>query len=421
MKSYSGWEYMLIDTANNYGLDKELFEARIDWANRHMHELESIAGGADSYPLYCKGVMAIRAAKRGEAIGHTVALDACCSGVQIMSALTGCIEGAKATGLVNVGYRADAYGQLQGMMQSELGGDFRVSRKDAKNAIMPMFYGSKAKPLEIFGEGTPELDAYYRQVKILAPGAWEALQALLGSWQPYVLAHEWKLPDGFLARVKVMTKVTADDPRSRIEIDELDHATFTYEYKINEGAKKGISNAANVIHSIDAWILRSMHRRCNYDAAVVSNAKGYLESEFVLRTNFSTDQVPRNTADKLAYYIQQYERSGLADVVILPYLKNGYDVMFLSTKHIESLLTIIKSMLAHPPFDLITVHDEFRASPVYMDHVRQHYIDIFAEIADSDLLADILSQIHGFKGVINKLSAPGVLSALIRDSEYALS
>lgn len=420
MQTFTGYEYVLIDIANNYGLDKELFEDRIDWCNRHMHELEAIAGAADNYPLYCKGVMALRSIQRGEPTGHTVALDAVCSGIQVMSALTGCVTGATATGLVDPNRRADAYGQLQGMMQSELGMGFTVSRKDAKDAMMPMFYGSKKKPLEIFGEGTLELDSYYRQVKQLAPGAWEALQTLLGSWQPWALVHEWQLPDGFHARIKVMTKVDGDDPRSRIEVDELDHATFTYEYKINEGTKTGLSNAANVVHSIDAWILRSMHRRCNYDPAVVKLA--YRHIVHVL--NARTYGEPRNEPlvdSKVAYYCAQYERSGLADAVILPYMVHGANVECLTTPHLIALLPIVESMMMHPPFELITVHDEFRACPNYMNHVRQHYINIFAEMADSDLMADILSQIHGFKGVVNKLSAPGELSKLIRNSEYSLS
>lgn len=41
------------------------------------------------------------------------------------------------------------------------------------------FYGSKAKPKEIFGEDTPELNAFYQAAQQVAPGAWELLQDLL--------------------------------------------------------------------------------------------------------------------------------------------------------------------------------------------------------------------------------------------------
>ena len=61
-----------------------------------------------------------------------------------------------------------------------LGTNLAVSRSDAKDALMTSFYGSKLKPKEIFGEGTPELDAFYVAAFAIAPGAWNLLQELLG-------------------------------------------------------------------------------------------------------------------------------------------------------------------------------------------------------------------------------------------------
>lgn len=54
-----------------------------------------------------------------------------------------------------------------------------------------------------------------------------------------------------------------------------------------------------------------------------------------------------------------------------------------------------------------------------MNHLRQHYINIFAELAESNLLDDLLSQIHGKPGHFKKLS--NNLGELIRGSNYALS
>ncbi|OZB41174.1 MAG: hypothetical protein B7X50_07705, partial [Alishewanella sp. 34-51-39] len=176
--------------------------------------------------------------------GHLVAMDACCSGLQIMSAITGCISGARSTGLVDPNRRADAYTEQTSRMQGILGGNFSVTREDAKAALMTSFYGSKEQPKLIFGEDTPELAAFYQACQEMAPGAFTLLQELLDSWQPYALVHEWTLPDGFDARVKVMQK-----EETRIEVDELDHASFTYEYYVNQGSKKGLANVANVVHS----------------------------------------------------------------------------------------------------------------------------------------------------------------------------
>lgn len=239
MKKYSGWEYLLIDVANQYGHDKMTFEDRIKWATNNLNNLEQLADQAETKPLYAKAVMAIRKAQQGIPTGHLVGLDACCSGIQIMSALTGCVSGAEATGMVNPDERADAYTKVTKTMEGILGSAVDISRSNAKDATMHSFYGSKKSPKNIFGENTPELNAFYEAAHTVAPGAWELLQDLLASWNPYALSHSWKLPDGFDARVKVMKKKTA-----RIEVDELDHSSFTYEFYENEGAKSGLSNVA---------------------------------------------------------------------------------------------------------------------------------------------------------------------------------
>lgn len=412
MQTFTAWQYMLIDLANAFGLDKKLFEERIEWAEANLNQLESLVDKADSKPLYMKAVLAIRKVMAGNPTGHTVALDACCSGIQVMSALTGCIAGATNTGLVDPNVRADAYTNLRGEMVGLLGGNVDVNRQDSKDALMTMYYGSKAKPREIFGADTPQLQAFYEAAKIIAPGAYQLLHELLNSWRPYALVHEWKLPDGFDARVKVMEKKSV-----RVTVDELDSASFTYEFYVNEGTKTGLSNVANVVHSVDAYILRSMQRRCSYDPAIIGSVMGLIEAELDART-CGGKKVDLDKSTKLAYYVEQYNRSSVADIVIAPYI-NITNVSQLDSMHLMRLKRVIETMLVHKPFHVITVHDEFRCHPNYMNHLRQHYINIFAEIAESDLLSDLLSQLYGVEGKADKLSAN--LGELIRGSNYALS
>lgn len=412
MKTFTGWEYLLIDAANQFGKDKLTFEERIQWVNTHLHELEALISDAETKPLYIKSVMAIRKAQRGLPTGHLVGLDACCSGIQVMSALTGCVSGAESTGMVDPNVRADAYSRATKEMEKILGNVMNVSRADAKKALMTSFYGSKLQPKEIFGEDTPELSAFYQAAHIIAPGAWELLQDLLASWQPYALSHQWKLPDGYDAKVKVMKK-----KKARIEIDELGHATFSYEFYENEGAKNGLSNVANMTHSMDAWILRSMHRRLNYDLDLVKDVDQLIEMELIKRAMTNVDWIPHQPTGKVLYYVQQYERSTLADAVILPHLDDDA-VGSLSTEHLQALAKIVQGMLQHPPFELVTVHDEFKAHANNMNQVRWMYREIMAEIADSNVLDDLLSQITGVPGTFNKLSFN--LADQIRKSNYAL-
>jgi hypothetical protein len=418
MKTFTGWEYLLIDLANHFGHDKLLFEERIQWAMDNLNNLEALADQAEVKPLYIKAVMAIRKAQQGKPTGHLVGLDACCSGVQIMSAMTGCVDGSRSTGMIDPGVRADAYSRTTVLMNEELaqhGLSVNVSRKDAKQALMTSYYGSKATPKEIFGEDTPELNAFYAAAMKVAPGAWELLQDLLASWQPYALEHSWVLPDGFNAKVKVMKKI-----ETRIEVDELDHATFTYEYYENQGSKTGLSNVANVTHSMDAWLLRSMHRRCNYDRQQAEYVAQCIEMELIersLRGEPAKEVIKEFMTPKVQYYIDRYNQSTLADIVILPHLDQA-TVTCLSKEHLQALAKILTGMLQYQPFELVTVHDEFKAHANNMNWVRWQYREIMAEIAESNVLDDILSQIHGVPGSFNKLSFN--LPAQIRNSEYAL-
>ena len=411
MVRYSGFEYILIDAANNFGLDKLRFEDRIQWARDNLDHLEDLLDQAETKPLYLKAVMAIRKAQAGQPTGHLVAVDATCSGVQIMSVLTGCIAGAKATGLVDPDRRADAYTDLHKTMNGLLGNAIEMDREKPKMALMTSCYGSKKVPKVLFGEGTEELNAFYEAVEIVAPGAWELLQDLLASWQPFALSHAWKLPDGFDAKVKVMVKETA-----RIEVDELDHATFTYEYYVNAGEQTGRANVANVIHSIDAFILRELLRRCNYDDAIVSYANELIEAELLER--HMNGWTPVQGDSDIDYFGEQFVRSGQASVVILPFL-NSHSIECLGTTHLKALKRITNEMLQYRPFPVITIHDSFASHANNVNWVRHWYTCILAELADSEVLSDILSQIHGVAGNVPKRMQN--LSALIRNSNYALS
>lgn len=357
-KFYSPFEYIAIDTANNYGNDKIEFEDRIKWVYDHIS-----AGTLDelpldpkaekkTLPLLKKSLMVINRARRGIPSGHTVGMDATCSGMQILSCLTGCRSGAHATGLVDPTKRMDAYKEVTDTMNTleDIKVRVKVPRKDAKDATMKSLYGSQAEPRKIFGEDTDELQAFYRAMMIVCPGAWQALEDLRNAWNPYALFHAWKLPDGFDAKVKVMEKM-----EKRIEIDELDHATFTHEFYVNEGTRTGISLVANVTHSVDAYVLRCMQRRCNYNEAMVLQAQMILvTAQFDRAAGHKKEALEEGTVFR--YYMDQFNRSTVADIVILPHL-TGENVKQMSDWHIAKLLGIIDDMLKHKPFEVLTVHD----------------------------------------------------------------
>lgn len=426
MKTFSAFEWLLIDIGTQWGLDKEVFEVRLAWAKENFDGLENLGNSKEwkEKPLYIKAVMALRKIQQGLPTGHMIGCDSTASGVQIMSALTGCHAGALATGLIDPEVRADLYSAVNESMQEILRNsleikesDFttplavgtKVTRAAAKQAVMCSFYGSKAEPENLFGKDTEELECFYQTMEKVAPGAWELRKDLLEAWQPYALSHEWVMPDGFEAKVKVMQKVLTEGGNlPRIEIDELEHHQFGYTYYENKGSKKGLSLVANVIHSVDGYIVRTMHRKCNYDPIVVNAAYAAICN--------AIGKEKSKPEGKVKYYVEQYERSSVADVVILPWITA--DATALSDKHLEKLKLLCEQMLQHKPFPIVTIHDQFNCHAGNVDQMRYHYKETLADLADSEILSDIFSQIYGCKVTYSKLS--NNLGDRIRQSAYAI-
>lgn len=420
MKEFTGWEYLLIDAANQYGLDKLTFEERLQWATDNLDELEQRAaekGYWKEQPLYCKAVLAIRRAQRGEPMGHMVGLDAVCSGLQIMSALSGCEAGARATGLVDPNHRADAYTECTDIMRKHIPTLPNTARQPIKDCVMQTLYGSQTIAKKTFGEGTEEERAFHLALQELSPGSVSLLGDLLGTWQPYAMSHDWVLPDNHHVHIKVMV-----DQEKRIEVDELDHATFTYRFKEHCGEKSGLSNAANVIHSIDAYIMRSLIRRCSYDPDRVEYALIWIVSELVGRGDGSRQQLKWNQDNHhpLATMMERYDATKMACTSIVPYLDED-TVGYLTTRHLQKLSEILNQMLDYPPFPIICVHDEFKCHPNHMNQLRKHYREILAEISESTIMSDVASQLFGTRVQYRKPGNPdSKLPEKIRASNYAL-
>lgn len=413
-QKFTGWEYLCIDAANHFGMDKELFETRIEFIQNNIDNLEAIADQAEEPDLFRKSIMVIDRARRGIPVGHIVHFDACCSGVQLMSALTGCIAGAYNTGMIDPRARMDAYSNTTSEMNKILlesgHATITVPRKDVKQAVMTSGYGSKAVPKRVFGEGEM-LDVFYNAAMIIAPGAFQLMDELLESWRPFALDHTLVFPDGFVAVMKVM-----ETKETRIEVDELDHATFTLQYKVNEGTERGRANVANTIHGCDAYLLRGMERRCNYDPAVVRPANEMLANAQVMYAN-GANRLPVHA--ELVEALALMEKAHIADLSILPLL-TWSNVMCLPEWIVTKLLSITDDMLTYKPFPIITVHDAFGCHANNCDITRYWYKEIMADFADSDMLSMLMNQLfQTTDGVYEKLSND--LGDKIRNSNYALS
>jgi hypothetical protein len=398
-QTFTGKDYLKIDAASNFGNDKLSWDDRIAWFNDNEGRLHSLVPDAEEPALYYAGLVAWEKARTGKPCGYPISLDATCSGIQILAALSCDRKAAELCNVVDTGQREDAYVSIYQKMLVKLGSSAKLDRKLTKKAIMCAFYGSTAQPKNVFGEGQL-LRTFYETIQENAPGAWDINEFMLQIWDPTVLINEWVLPDNFHVKIKVMGQVS----QKVTFLDDL------YEVVFNENMpiKGGRSLGANMVHSIDGMIVREMNRRCNYDPTKISKLQ-------TIADHGGGGHRARYDQDILVQKIwDHYQKTNFLSARILEYL--SIDNMGLVDP--GTISALIKS-LPEKPFQVISVHDCFRCLPNHGNDLRLQYNNLLAMVAKSWLLSSIASQITGQKIQAAKLDPN--LAQDIYTTNYALS
>lgn len=399
---FTPYEYLLINLANHFGLDKEVYSKRINFIKVNMNDLEDMIADAEEPELFLASLMQLRKVQRKEPVGALVSLDAVCSGIQILSALVCCKLGAKATGLINTGKRPNAYLLVQQAMERILDTEIEISYKDIKRAVMTSCYGSQAVPRELF-HGIL-LDAFYQACREVAPGAFNMLPVLRDTWKPDALAHEWYLPDGHKAYVPVMASSVI-----RLEIDELEGYKMSTLVTENVCLEKGLSNIANVTHSIDAFILRCLIRYCNYDTEATIAKRTLIVNELASRDSLAM-------TDVMLEVNSHCSSMGWIDITLL----DSVPLCEIPTHILESLLKDVERMLSHKSFPILPVHDCFSCHPNNVTTMRKWYNEILARLSESTVLQWILRQLYDDPNLQLEIY-PEPIGHLIREANYAIN
>lgn len=402
MQTFTGLQYLKIDIASNFGLDKLDWDQRINWVDQNHANLESLLSEAETPALYHAGVQALRKTEAGQPTGYPISLDAASSGLQLLAVLVGCEASAKLCGVVSTGHREDAYKTIYNAMRETMDSNSGViSREDCKRAIMTSLYSSKAVPKEVFGEGAL-LETFFHTMEVMSPGAWNLNHALQTLWQPYALSHDWVLPDNFHVHIKNMSTKT--------EHVQFLNTPVGITLKVNQGTKEGRSISPNIIHSVDAMIVREMHRRCSYDAEQMMNVIQLLDGVKQNQGGLSTE---REKDQLLLTLVQHHQDCNFLSARVLD-LIDEHNINLVNPRALYSLVT----SLPDKAFPVISIHDAFRVHPNYGNDIRRQYNRILYEISRSDLLSYIASQICGGHLPVNKL---GDISEQILEADYALS
>ena len=398
-QEFTGRQYLKIDIANNFGLDKEDWDVRLAWFDENESRLDTLVKQAEEPALFFAGITAWKKVCKGEPTGYPISLDACSSGIQLLACLTGDRKAAALCNVIDTGHREDAYTGLYQSMLNRIGEGAKISRKDTKQAIMTAFYSSTAVPKKVFGEGAL-LDIFYETMREECPGPWEVTETMLAIWDNTALMNEWVMPDNFHVKIKVMGNVT--------DYVQFLNEPFEVNYSVNQPIEGGRSLGANMIHSVDGMLVREITRRCDYDPEQITKIKRWV-NECRGGTSRSREE------DKMVMRLADLHReSGFLSARVLQYVDPA------NMGHIEpgALLSLVQSLPAKP-FQVLSVHDCFRVLPGYGNDLRRQYNRLLAEVSRSDLLSFLVSQIVKCRITVTKLD-PDMFNDIL-ETNYSLS
>lgn len=399
-QTFTPVEYLKIDIANNFGLDKFTWQERLDWFDQNWGQLDKLISKAKEPALFYAGIKAYCDVLAGRPIGYMISLDATSSGLQLLAILTGDRKAASICNVIDTGDREDAYQDIYQEMLRRVQDTSKISHENVKQAIMTSLYGSTAVPKEVFGEGSL-LNTFYQTMVDMAPGAWELNEAFLEMWDSSATENSWVLPDNFHVHIKVMNQVR--------ETVHFLNEPFDVFYNINAPVKEGRSLGANTIHSIDGLIVRELTRRCDYDPDKLNALRDIMAKGKRNRTSKTREN------DKMVVTLwNHFKETGYLSARIIDYLDDrNYGLV--NSKAIVALLDTFPAK----PFKVVSVHDCFRCLPTYGNDLRRQYNLQLELIANSNLLQCLISQLVGHHVSIGKLDP--TLHREIREANYALS
>lgn len=405
MDLFKGIDYLRLDVANSFGLDKKDWSERLEWFHQNEHQLMKLMPEAENHAQYFAGVKALESIKAGKPnTGYLISLDATSSGIQILSVLVGDRKAAAVSNVIDTGHRRDAYTDLyKSMVQvvssmSAEGLDGTFTRSNLKQAIMTAFYGSEAVPKKVFGEGLG-LAAFFRTLEIETPYVWDLNKAFLRMWDPTAFKQDWVLPDNFHVVIKIMDTLQ--------ENITFKGETYSVDRKVNRPTATGRSIGANVTHSIDGFIVREMVRRCCFDPAVKARVQQ------LIIDGPSSKKVSREDNVMVIKLWKLYKESGYLSARILEHL-NEENIAWVDTDQVQDLI----DSMPKKPFHIVPIHDCFKTHPNYGNDLRQQYNLQLSLIAKSNMLSFILSQLLKRRVPINKQAD---FSDEILKANYALS
>jgi DNA-directed RNA polymerase len=294
--------WLAFQVATTYGLDKKTLDERQTWVKENHSLITDIATDPiDSLPKWevaeepwqfmaaCHEYYHCCIKKDKSTTGLMVAVDATCSGLQILAGLA---KDQSTAELVNVcpgNEPSDAYLAVADEAKKYVPSDMHdwLTRKTTKRTVMTIPYNATKSSSRVYirealreqgFEPTPEqvsvvVDAVYKSMDAIVPGPMRVMRWIKKHVGQYIrdgaTEVEWTTPSGFVVNQQRNKRET-----ERLELQLLGRTTVSL--TVGKGdpcpTRHKSSTAPNLIHSLDASILHCSFQQFDEPFTVIHDS-----------------------------------------------------------------------------------------------------------------------------------------------------
>ena len=385
MQKFSNINIARINLANlALGRDKMKFEDRL---NFNMNEVYKAIDGMTDIGDILQALSALECYK--DALNGVFSIPVESDTNSSMMLIMGCIT-RDVQSLEYVGLGADVPQRTYTKLEAE----FRKDCAEAKVKIadeLDDFKHQGAIPYGYAGDscikrliGQKAFKVWEQTYAKCLPGCAKYRQACLDAWNPHAFAYQWSLPDGY----QVVTPVLGDGKKFGVNI-----GTYRVEYNMAQNEPRPTyiekKNArgeidyvrnpktkalgANTIHSLDAYALREIARRCNM-------TKGRA-LEILQKCKKSIQDI--QDFPELARLEECVTDMGIISARWF-YLLEDNPVRL--PKGIEAGLERLAKTLGNNSFDLMVIHDAFGCTCNHVNYLRKTANQVFADFYAGNMM-----------------------------------
>lgn len=396
MKNLTSYEYALKTLANHAfkGSDKETLEVQVALGKKllpmlpTLSTMEGVKEFSTKHVLEASNIRGLMSLSN-DILNHRfgwVPLDTASSQSLITSAITRDNECLNKIFHLDSNMPSDIYTTIGEEIRKTFNLD-DIPRKVIKKALMAWGYGGSSGLCALTQTKPEQLAEVMEDIsnELGFQGIYAMRQACLDAWDEDALDHKWKLPDGYEIHQVITQDTFARDmltgqyvyPAKRVEItlNGKQRGIDCRWSKVGKRNKKESgtrSIGANLIHSLDAFLMREIVRRCKQDFPIKpEDFKEVIESGFLLVKDTKAEDI-----------YNMWKNTNVVSLNILNHLHYG-DV--LPTDYYNAICKIIDT-LPEEGFDIRPIHDEFACLPRYANSMRRQFNHLIAELYQSTML-----------------------------------